>query len=108
MIVMLYPDDLVSDFAGNKRKPNLKDFPALDSDILSPFDTVVYNYNNTQIILKGPVNEDDANIKVSKRTCGNSSGKLTARHEVSKLLHKGSGCGGSSFLLGTLAGNPVD
>ena len=67
MIVMLYPDDLVYDFAGNKRKPTLKDFPGLDSDILSPLDTVVYNYNNTQIILKGPVNENDANIKVSKR-----------------------------------------
>lgn len=108
MIVILYPDDLRYDYEGNKKKPTLKDFPALDSDILGLSDVVLYQYNNEQNILRGPIDENNALLKVSKRTSGNCSRKLAVRHEESKLLRKGSGCGGPAVLLGTFAGNPVD
>lgn len=108
MIVVLYPDDLRYDYEGNKKKPTLNDFPALDSSILGLSDVVLYQYNNEQIILRGPIDENNAVLKVSKRTSGNRPRKLTVRHEESKLLHQGSGSCGSPVLLGTLAGNPVD
>jgi hypothetical protein len=61
MIVALSPEDLVYDFKGNKRKPELKDFPALDRDILGPADVVIYRYQDkdeeTTLILRGPLEE---------------------------------------------------
>ena len=106
MIVILYPGDLVHDFKGNKRKPTLKDFPSLDSEILGLSDVVLYQYNNEQIILRGPI--DESMLKVGKRLGGISPRKLTVRHENSKVLHQGSNNCGSSVQLGTIAGNPVD
>jgi len=58
MIVVLSPDDLVYDFNEDVKTPQLKDFPALDCDILGPFDVVIYRYTdceeNNTIILKKP------------------------------------------------------
>ena len=59
MIVVLSPDDLVGDFKGNKKKPKLGDFPTLEGAILSPFDTVIYRYQDKEedvtIVLNSPV-----------------------------------------------------
>jgi hypothetical protein len=87
MIVVLYPEDLVYDFSGNKKKPDIKDFPALESTFFDAGDVVIYQYNNKQVILRGPIDENDAMLTFSKRTGRDSTRKLTIRHEESKLLH---------------------
>jgi hypothetical protein len=107
MIIVLYPDDLRYNYEGNKKKPDIKDFPALESTFFDTGDVVLYNYNNKQIILKGPIDENNAVLKVRKRTSRDSSRKLTIRHEDSKLLHQGSGYSGPTFQLGTYGDHSV-
>jgi len=64
MIVVLSSDDLVGDFKGSKKKPALKDFPALEGAILSPFDAVIYRYQDKEeevtVVIKSPVDESEA------------------------------------------------
>ena len=61
MIIALSPEDLVYDFKGDMKSPKLKDFPALDCDILGPFDVVIYRYTDGEednvSILKKPDTE---------------------------------------------------
>jgi hypothetical protein len=57
MIVSLSPDDLVYDFKGNRKKPKLEDFPALEGVTFGPLDVIIYKYQDKEedatIILKG-------------------------------------------------------
>jgi hypothetical protein len=59
MVIVLTPDDLVYDFKGNKRKPKLTDFPAVDTDILEPDDVMIYRYQDKgyeeTLLLRGPL-----------------------------------------------------
>lgn len=61
MIIVLTPDDLVYDFKGNRRKPKLTDFPAVDTDLLGPDDIMIYRYQDKgleeTLVLRGWLEE---------------------------------------------------
>jgi len=59
MIIVLTSDDLAYDFKGNKKKPFLKDFPAIEGILMGPDDVAIYRYRNSDfdetLILRGPL-----------------------------------------------------
>lgn len=55
MVIVLYPDDLVYNFEGNKKRPALNDFPAIENIDFGPFDVILYKNGHDELTLKSPL-----------------------------------------------------
>lgn len=64
MIVVLYPDDLVHNFKGNERKPNIEDFPAIKNATFGPFDVILYKNGKDEVMLKSAQEEIENTVKL--------------------------------------------